>query len=282
MEFGWREAVGCFGLLDKPQYGEGWKLWVQKMWAAFSNAGTAAVKTPAEETRCRLRVIVLSWLAHDFCSSIGDESNFDRICWQDRFEACRVNPLWAFLTLKSDRDSPHFIDDSLFFTETNFPNSEDDSFPLMSKHICRDLELRIALSALWHERVATQRNLFAYFGQRSLFASMFVARYGEQEMRDMVQAKLLKDIDWHKSHLRGNQSDDMHLWHQHWIYDLKQELSDDAIEKAISILKNEIETDTFEWDQYRWLEELECFNWVEKSCPVILHGQPDVMQPTLE
>jgi hypothetical protein len=237
-----------------------------------------AARTPADETRCRLRVIALSWLAHDFCSSNGDESNFDKVCWQDRFEACLINPLWAFVTLTSDRVSPRFIDDSLFFTETTCPGSKDDGFPVLSKPICRDLELRLSLSALWHERAVIQRNLFACFNHRSLFASMFVARFGEPEIRARVQAKLLEKIEWHKSHLRSYQDDDMHLWHQRWIYDLKQKLIDDSMEKDISKLKNEIETETFEWDQYNWLMEMECFKWVEESCPVLLHGKPDVMQ----
>lgn len=282
MGFGLLETVGCFGLLDKPLNGDGWKRWVQKMWEALSKAGMVAAETPADQTRCRLRVIALSWLAHDFCSSNGDESTFNSICWQDRFEACLVRPLWAFLTLNSDRDSPRLIDDSLFFAESNCPDFEDDSFPLASKHICRDLDLRLGLSALLHERDVTQRNLSACFDHRSLFAGMFLARFSELEMREKMQTKLLEEIDWHKGHLRSYQSDDMHLYHQGWISDLKQRLSDDSMEKNISKLKNEIETDRFEWNQSSWLEEMECFKWVENSCPVLLHGQPDVLQPILD
>jgi hypothetical protein len=282
MEFGWREAVGCFGLLDKPLNGDGWKLWVQKMWVALSDAGMVPVKTPADETICRLRVIALSWLAHDFCSSNGDESTFNNVCWQDRFEACLVNPLWAFLTITPDRDSPSFINDAIIFSETSCPNFEDKSFPLLSKQIGRDLELRLALSALWHERMVTQHNLFKCFDQQSLFASMFVARFSEQEIKDLVQTALLKRIDWLKDQLRSNQSDDMHLWLQGWIFELNQKLTDDSLRKEVMQLRNEIESSAFQWKEYRWLEEMECFKWVAKSCPVLLHGQPDVIQPTLD
>ena len=221
MEFGCREAVKCFSLLDKPPNGDGWKLWVQKMWVALSETGVVTVRTPADETNCRLRVIALSWLAHDFCSANSDESTFNKVSWRHRFEACLVNPLWAFLSKTTDRESSRFVKDALIFTETRCPNFEDESFPLLSKHIGRDLELRLALSALWPEREVTQHNLFKCFDPRSLFASMFVARFSEQEIQGILKANLLKQLEWNKGHLRVDQSDDMYLWHQGWIYELE-------------------------------------------------------------
>lgn len=282
MEFGWREAVDCFSLLDKPPNGDGWKFWIQKMWLALSETGVVAVRTPADETIYRLRVIALSWLAHDFCSSNGDESTFDQVCWQDRFEACLVNPVWAFLARRPDHDHSRIVKDAILFKDTSCPNFEDESFPLRSKHIFRDLNLRLALSALRHEREMTQRSLFTCFDERSLFASMFVARFSGQEIKTLLQANLLKQIDFHKCQLRSYQSDDMHLWHQGWISELNKKLSDDALRKDVVNLREEIETDAFPWEKYSWLKETECFKWIAKSCPVLLHGQPHMTQPTLD
>lgn len=287
MEFEWTEAKPLFAKLDFPDYGsnERWMCWYEEAWSHMSGAGITQVQTPLDDTRVRLRILALCWLAHDFCAAAFSEPECSCPSWNEWIDVAEIDP-WAVLTATDKKVLKKVVAKSRLMSSDNI---DEEGLDLDTQTLHDDVALRLVMAAVRAQRGTVAAALLHGLGGSSL---LFASMYGncgwiedeidrrreslEEELEDLEE-QLEERVDDLEEQFGEVLSDESVNKLRKKIEAVRQQLDDGALNQSIvEEIRTRTLTDDIFFGDADSAERMNGFQWCDEGCPVEIRGEPEL------
>lgn len=275
MTFDWFYIESCFRDAQQPDLGdkELWMDWYRTCWSHLESAGLLEVRSGLDIVRIKLRGMVLSWLACEFCE-VAQRNEWAVLYWdclRDAFELPDDGLLLVALT-----EAERIPLDSISDLSANRDEALWDSTSIVDDW-SRVLST-LAISLATREREPVLNALRASFGG---YTELFQSMYGPSIMGpDAVSCKrfeLVDELEQLEADLLVAEGDSVRMEHNRLrAADIEKWLDDDdptAIQKLILVDLNIASMDEPRYfDDGNSSHRNVTWEWVESGCPIWIAG----------
>lgn len=282
MEFQWKYAEPLLAKLDFPDYGSNdrWRFWYEEAWSHMSKAGIAQVQTPLDDTRVRLRILALCWLAHDFCGAAFSDPYCSCPYWSEWIKVADIDALWAVLTA-TDQELIHGVVTESGLMSTDNIEEQDGELLYYKEEIQQDVALKLVMAAVYTQRHEVAAALLDGFGGSSLlFASMYGNCGWIEKEIERRRDSLDEELDDLEEQLEDASCEETANKLKKEIETVRQQLDDGALNQiVVEEVRVQALTDNIFYGDDESAERLNGFQWCEDGCPVVIRGDPELYFP---
>ena len=287
MEFEWTDAKPLFAKLDFPDYGsnERWMCWYEEAWSHMCKAGITQVQTPLDDTRVRLRILALCWLAHDFCAAAFSDPGCSCPYWDEWINVVEIDPS-DVLTIINEKVVERVVAKSRMITGDDI---DEEGRDVDTQTLHEDVALRLVMAAARAQRGTVAAALLHGFGGSSLlFASMYTncgwienevdrRRESLEEELEDLEEQLEERVDDLEEQVGEISSDESSNKLREKIEAVRQQLDDEALNQSVveDIRTHAVNDDIFFGDADS-AERMNGFQWCDEGCPVEIRGEPEL------